>query len=50
MDPVICAWCGKRCFTSVEAARRAFRRAGWRLRVYWCDDGGTFHVCNGEKR
>lgn len=49
-EPVICHSCGKRCFTSVDAARRAFRRAGFRLRIYWCLGGCAWHVCNGEKR
>lgn len=48
-EPIICPLCGKRCFTSVDAARRAFRRAGFRLRIYWCD-AGAIHVANGEKR
>jgi hypothetical protein len=42
--------CGKRCFTSLEHARRAHRHASWRFRVYWCDDCGAYHVTASEKR
>ena len=42
--------CAKRRYHSVEAAKRAHRRAGWRLRPYWCSRCGGYHVSNAEKR
>ena len=35
--PTISPDCGKRSFESVDAARRAHKHAGFRLRTYRCD-------------
>lgn len=41
--------CLKRAYPSESSARRAHRRAGWRLRVYWCPRCYGYHVTNQEK-
>lgn len=42
--------CAKVGYTSVKAARRAHNRAGFRIRVYECEECGRLHVTNEEKR
>lgn len=42
--------CLKRAFASKREAKRAHRAAGFRLRVYWCDEHRAYHVTNNEKR
>lgn len=41
--------CTKRGYTSVEAVRRAHRRASWRVRAYWCAICRLYHATNHEK-
>jgi hypothetical protein len=41
--------CTKRPYGSVEAVRRAHRRASWRVRAYWCEDCRAYHGTNHEK-
>lgn len=45
-----CEQCGKRIFRSVHHARQAHRRAGFRLRAYWCNYAGGYHVSADDKR
>lgn len=42
--------CGKRCFPSEKAAKAAHRKAGWRIRVYYCRDCRAMHVTNNDKK
>jgi hypothetical protein len=42
--------CGKRRFTSVDAARRAHAKAGYRIRTYWCSECRAYHVTAADKR
>lgn len=42
--------CGKRIYTSVRAARLAHAKAHYRVRAFWCDECGGYHVTNNEKR
>lgn len=41
--------CTKKTFTSIDAAKRAHRKASYRIRVYRCESCGAFHVTNDEK-
>ena len=43
------ATCQKRGYNSPEAARRAHRKAHYRIRVYDCEVCGKFHATNNEK-
>jgi len=40
----------KRQFASRDAAKRAHRRASFRLRIYYCEDCRALHVTNADKR
>lgn len=42
--------CTKRRFSSAKQAKRAHRRAGFRLRAYQCQHCHAWHVSNSEKR
>ena len=42
--------CTKRAYASPSAARRAHRRAGWRVQVYVCNACRRYHVANDEKK
>lgn len=42
--------CPKKRFDSVVAARRAHRKAHYRIRVYHCEYCAGYHVTNNEKR
>lgn len=42
--------CMKRSFSNSSDARRAHRRASWRIRTYWCEECRALHVTNDEKR
>ena len=41
--------CTKRKFRGLHDARKAHTRAGFRIRVYRCDECRAFHVTNAEK-
>jgi hypothetical protein len=41
--------CTKRGYGSVEAVRKAHRKASWRVRAYVCEDCGQYHATNHEK-
>lgn len=41
--------CGKRCFTSVKAARAAHKRARFRVRIYFCLACCAWHATNQDK-
>lgn len=41
--------CEKRRFDGPEQAKRAHRRASYRIRVYYCAECRGFHVTNPEK-
>ena len=43
------AGCGKRTYPNVDAARRAHRHAGYRLRTYYCRECRGIHITNQEK-
>lgn len=49
-DPIGRGPCGKKVYSSVKTARWACHKTGSRLRTYWCDECGGYHVTNGEKR
>lgn len=42
--------CRKRAYTSRDQAKRANRKASFRLSVYWCDRCRSYHVTNRQKR
>lgn len=42
--------CTKRPFDSEKHAKQAMRKAGFRIRVYWCPEHRSYHVTNNEKR
>lgn len=42
--------CAKHAYASVKAARRAHRKASYRIRVYRCDACHAWHVTNQDKR
>ncbi len=44
------AVCVKHPYPSAHAARVAHRRAGFRVRTYWCETCQAVHVANAEKR
>lgn len=48
LAPAICP-SGKRTFRSERDARSAHRKAGYRIRVYRCDDCRFYHVTSHEK-
>ena len=41
--------CRKRRYDPRDAATKAHRRAGWRVRPYRCDRCHGWHVTNGDK-
>lgn len=41
--------CRKRQYESVETARAAHSRAGFRIRIYDCEECGKMHVTNADK-
>lgn len=41
--------CAKRRFSSEQTAKAAHRRAGYRLRVYRCDECRGYHTTNVDK-
>ena len=44
MTAVVCKVTGKRCYASVQAARKANTKNGHDLRVYWCEHCHSMHV------
>ena len=40
----VCQQTGKRCFSSVHAARRSMAKAANKVRVYRCEHGPHYHV------
>lgn len=49
-DRRFCLWDGKVCYGGPNEAKRAHAAAHYRIRAYWCEQGRTWHVTNGEKR
>jgi hypothetical protein len=42
--------CGKRAYRSEHQARCANAKASFRIRVYWCPEGRSWHATAAEKR
>lgn len=42
--------CWKKAYDSAESARKANRRANFRIRTYRCPHCQKWHVTNGDKR
>lgn len=42
--------CRKRGYSSRDQAKRANRKASFRLSVYWCGRCRSYHVTNRQKR
>lgn len=42
--------CGKTLYTSEGQAKQAHKRAGFRIRVYWCNLGRGWHATNKDRK